>query len=423
MPSICFYFQVHQPYRLQEVSFFETGKDPDYFAARHLDTDNQAILEKVSKKCYLPTNKLLLEMLNKYPEFKFSFSISGVFLEQIKNWAPDVLTSFQDLAKTGRVEFINETFYHSLAFLYSKSEFLDQITKHKLLIEELFGQTPTTFRNTELIYNNELGNFLDDLGYKAVLTESVDRIMDWRSPNFVYNVANAKNGIKLLLKNYKLSDDIAFRFSNRDWSEFPLSANKFANWIKEMGDSSDIINLFMDFETFGEHQWEDSGIFEFLKDVPEQIIKIGSTFTTPKLAAAEFFPRGEISIPDFISWADSERDLSAWRSNSMQEDSLSQIYKLESRIKNLDNKTLLEDWRKMTTSDHFYYMCTKFWADGDVHKYFSPYSSPYEAYIIFMNCLRDLKYRTAQLEKIENELITHKLPFSLTDLVPKPLYN
>lgn len=408
MPSICFYFQVHQPYRLQEISFFEIGKNPNYFDPRDLSTDNKAILEKVSNKCYLPTNKLLLEMLEAHPNFMFSFSISGVFLEQIQTWAPEVLKSFQDLAATGRVEFISETYYHSLSFLYSKGEFLFQVNKHRDLIKKLFNLETTTFRNTELIYSNELGQYLDYLGFKTVLTESVDSIMDWRSPNFIYSVPGAKNNIKLLLKNYKLSDDIAFRFSNKGWGDFPLTTEKFAGWINEIKDGSEIINLFMDFETFGEHQWRETGIFNFLKALPGAIFSIGSDFITPAKASQKFTQRGEISIPNYISWADSERDLSAWKSNEMQVDALDQVYQLENDILQTKDINLIDSWRKMTTSDHFYYMCTKFWADGDVHKYFSPYNSPYEAYITFMNCLKDLKVeiKRNQLKKAELELET-----------------
>jgi alpha-amylase len=394
MPAICFYFQVHQPFRIQKVDSINFSNSTNYFEDVVLEKhDNKKILDKVSTKCYLPTNQILLELLRKHPEFRFSFSLSGVFLEQIKIWRPDVLESFQELVKTGRVEILSETYYHSLSFLYSQQEFISQIKKHDELVEELFGQTPQVFRNTELIYNNDLALCIENLGYSGIITEGADHILGSQTPNFLYEPPNT-NKIKLFLKNYKLSDDIAFRFSNPNWNQFPLQSQTFASWIHKINGSGEIVNLFMDYESFGEHQWEESGIFEFLKHLPKEVLKNpDSTFITPSEAVIKYQTRGVVDIPNFISWADTERDLSAWRSNSMQTESLNKIYDLEFRIKAVKKPELLEFWRRLQTSDHFYYMCTKYFEDGDIHKYFSPYESPHEAFVYFMNAFRNLKIR------------------------------
>jgi alpha-amylase len=389
MPSVCFYFQVHQPFRVKETSFLEIGSHPDYFQAVTKNTDNKAIFEKVSYKCYYPTNQVILDMLNQYPEFKVSYSISGVFLEQALMWDQGIIESFQALARTGRVEFIAETYYHSLSYLYSTEEFKNQVQKQQDLIYKLFGQKSQVFRNTELIYTDSLAQVVKDLGFNGIITEGVDKYLNGRSPNFLYNSAN--NEIKMLLKNYNLSDDIAFRFSNQQWNNYPLKADTFAQWIDRINGYGEVVNLFMDYETFGEHQWAESGIFEFLKNLPKYILT-NNDFILPSEAVKKYHARDNYSVGNnVISWADSERDLSAWRSNEMQEDALRQIYKLESEVKELNNSEITEKWQKLTTSDHFYYMCTKFWSDGDVHAYFSPFSSPYEAYINYMNCLKDFK--------------------------------
>jgi alpha-amylase len=394
MPSINFYFQVHQPYRLQKFRFFDIGSNKDYFNdgldIRH---NNEVIFHKVAKKCYYPSNNLLLELLNKYPDFKVSFSLSGVFLEQAMQFDPEVIKSFKKLVDTGRCEILSETYYHSLAFLFSKKEFKFQVNKHKKLIKKLFKVEPKVFRNTELIYNNDLAITIQKMGYKGIITEGADHILNWRSPNFLYQPKGCDK-LKLMVKNYKLSDDIAYRFSNKAWQEFPLTVNKFSNWINQINGSGEIVNLFMDYETFGEHQWQDTGIFEFLKHLPEEILKHpDNSFVTPTEAVEKYQTHGELDVHNFISWADSERDLSAWKSNYLQEDAFKKIYEMQEKIEKTKNEDLIEDWRKLQTSDHFYYMCTKFWSDGDVHKYFSPYESPYEAYIYFMNALQDLDIR------------------------------
>jgi alpha-amylase len=310
----------------------------------------------------------------------------------MEKYRPDVLRSFQDLAKTGCVEFLSETYYHSLSFLYSKAEFIRQVGKHKEKIEELFGQSPTVFRNTELIYNNEIANFVSALGFKGIACEGLDHILGYRSPNFLYHAPHS-NQIVSLLKNYKLSDDIAFRFSNKEWKEWPLTAPKFAHWVHQVAGNGETINLFMDYETFGEHQWPETGIFNFLYHLPHEIFKHPDfNFKTPSEVIAAYPTRGEYDVHHLSSWADLERDLSAWLGNSLQHDAMERIYGLEKRVKETNDERMLDEWAKLLTSDHFYYMCTKYWNDGDVHKYFSHYNTPYDAYINFMNVVTDLEH-------------------------------
>lgn len=394
MPSICFYFQVHQPYRIKRYRIFDVGNDHEYFNDRSdQDTNNEKIIHKVAKKCYLPMNALLLELLERHPEFKVTFSFSGVLLDQLEEFSPKTLKSFQDLVATGRVEVLDETYYHSLAYLYAKDEFVRQVELHRAKIQKLFGVTPTAFRNTELIYNNELAHFVEGLGYKAILAEGADHILGWRSPNFLYRSPTTTT-IKTLLKNYRLSDDIAFRFSSRDWSEWPLSAEKFAHWVSAVNGNGHVVNLFMDYETFGEHQWEDTGIFEFMRHLPRELLKHpDNNFVTVTEAAERYPVVGEFDAHSFISWADIERDLSAWLSNSMQHEAITNCFSLMDDVLASEDQKLITDWRRLTTSDHFYYMCTKWFADGDVHKYFNPYHTPYEAFIAYNNVLHDLKCR------------------------------
>ncbi|MCK9351168.1 MAG: glycoside hydrolase family 57 protein [Candidatus Paceibacterota bacterium] len=394
MPSVCFYFQVHQPFRVKRYQFFQIGHDRDYFNDRsNTKLNNENILNKVAGKCYLPANAVMLELLEKHPEFKISYSFSGVFLDQLEKYSPQTLLSFQKLVETGRVEVLDETYYHSLSFLYSKDEFKRQVQLHREKVKKLFGVTPTAFRNTELIYNNELANFIEGMGYKAILAEGADHILGWRSPNFLYRPKGAKQ-IKLLLKNYKLSDDIAFRFSSKEWNEHPLTAPKFANWVSQVNGNGNVVNLFMDYETFGEHQWEDTGIFNFLRHMPGEILKNpDNNFMTPTESALKYPSVAELDVHNFMSWADVERDLSAWLSNSMQWEAAHKLYEMEQKVMESMDKALIEDWRKLQTSDHLYYMCTKWFNDGDVHKYFNPYESPYDAFISFMNVLNDMKLR------------------------------
>jgi alpha-amylase len=394
--AIVLYLHVHQPFRVRYYTIFDAGVDHRYFNAPYEDrTNNERIMHKVAEKSYIPTNRRLLQLLKNHPEFKLSLSITGTVIDQMQAWAPESLQSFKDLVATGRVEIVGETYHHSLAFFYSKEEFEAQVNMHAKKIKEVFNQTPTVLRNTELAYNNDLAYWADQAGYKGILAEGWDKVLGWRSPNFVYRPAYTKN-IRLLMKNYHLSDDIAFRFGDRSWAGWPLTADKFVHWLNESGDATNF-DLFMDYETFGEHQWDESGIFEFLDHVPnEWLKKPGNTFMTVSEAIDAFEPKDQIDVPYTVTWADTERDLSAWLGNSMQSSSITALYDLGERIKSTGDLTLIEDWRKLQTSDHFYYMCTKWFNDGDIHAYFSPYENPYDAFVAFMNTYHDLQFRLAE---------------------------
>ena len=406
MPSICFYFQVHQPFRIKKYSVFDVGRDHNYFDDENLkEKGTRAVIEKVARKCYLPTNEILLDLIRHNPEFKISYSFSGTALEQMEKFAPEVLESFVKLVKTGNVEVLDETHYHSLSFFYSDEEFIRQVEQHRKKIKEIFNYEPKVFRNTELAYNNELAMLIESLGYKGIVAEGWEHYLGHRSPNFLYKPKGASK-IKLLLKNYKLSDDIAFRFSNRGWTEYPLYAPKFSQWVNAINGCGHTVNLFMDYETFGEHQWEDSGIFNFLRVLPKELLKHpDNNFKTPSELVDLYDAMDEIDIHNILTWADTERDLSAWTGNSMQKSALKKIYELEEDVINSEDEKLVDDWRKMQTSDHFYYMCTKWFSDGDVHKYFSPYESPYEAFISYMNVLNDFKLRLSDSINTRSNLL------------------
>jgi alpha-amylase len=394
--AIVLYLHVHQPYRIRHYTVFDTGANHDYFDA-HYDSQesNERILKKVAEKSYLPTNARLLKLLQENPDFKVSLSITGTVIEQLERWSPAALQSFKDLCHTGRVEIVAETYHHSLAFFYSRAEFEMQVDMHRRKVEEVFGQTPQVFRNTELAYNNDLAYWADKAGYKGILAEGWDTVLGWRSPNFVYRPTYTDN-IRLLMKNYKLSDDIAFRFGDRDWVEWPLTADKFSHWLSEDQEATNF-NLFMDYETFGEHQWEESGVFDFLDHLPKEWLKTEEhTFMTVSEAIDSFDPVDTVDMKETVTWADTERDLSAWLGNAMQASSITSLYGLQDKIIATGDYALIEDWRKLQTSDHFYYMCTKYFNDGDIHAYFSPYETPYEAYINFMNAYRDLQFRLAE---------------------------
>ncbi len=394
MPSICLYFQVHQPMRVKKYRVFDVGLDHEYFNdSSETNLNNLKILSKVSEKSYLPANELLLKLLTEYKDLKISYSFSGILLEQLEKGRPEVLKSFQKLIDTGQVEVLSETYYHSLSFFYSRTEFESQVKLHKEKIQKLFGVTPQVFRNTELAYTNELAVWAENAGYKGILAEGWDSFLGWRSPNFLYQPHGTKN-IKLLLKNYKLSDDIAFRFSEKSWKEWPLTAEKFANWVTDMNGNAQSINLFMDYETFGEHQWKEHGIFNFLENLPREVLsRKDNDFVTPYESITRYPAMDSVDVPYVVTWADTERDLSAWIGNAIQSSSLKFIYSLESDILATKDKEIIDDWRRLQTSDHFYYMCTKWFSDGDVHKYFNPYESPYDAFIAYMNAGTDLKLR------------------------------
>ncbi len=411
-PLVCFYFQVHQPYRLRDLRVREIGTgDITYFD----EEKNRAIFRKVAEKCYLPTNKMMLDLLNHHPNFAISYSLSGVFLDQCKEYGPDVLDSFKALAATGRVEFLAETYYHSLSSIKSLAEFCKQVTKHVNTIKELFGQTPKVFRNTELIFNNEIAQIARLMGFEGIIAEGADHLLGHRSPNVPYSPPNFRmspekeriirdnrplpmrsSEIHILLKNYRLSDDIAFRFSDRNWAAFPLYADTYTHWLD--GNEGHSINLFMDYETFGEHQWEATGIFDFMRSLPYKLEQKNIGTATPSEVLKRWKDADHTDTYDvhnIISWADTERDLSAWQGNHIQRSALDALYAMEDAVKATNDAEILETWRKLQTSDHFYYMCTKYWSDGDVHKYFSPYDSPYEAYRRFSHALCDLKARVS----------------------------
>ncbi|MFC1676084.1 glycoside hydrolase family 57 protein [Planctomycetota bacterium] len=396
MLNIILYFQVHQPCRLARYSFFNIGQSEQYFD----DQLNASIINKVSEKCYLPANKLLFELIEKFDgKFKMAFSITGAIIEQLRHFRPDVLDSFRKLGSTGHVEFLGETYYHSLASLFNEDEFLEQVKMHSQLMRDEFAHDPTTFRNTELIYSDQTAETIAKLPhFKTILTEGADKILNWRSPLYAYKTWQGKQ--LLLLKYYSLADDIAFRFSDKNWTSYPLTVDKFTHWLEklmliEKQKRNLYVNLFMDYETFGEHQWADTGIFNFLGHLPQYALKNPCIrFIQPAQVAETLnYEPANLSIAQTISWADSERDLSAWLSNPLQANAANTFYEILEKIKNTGNQQLLETARKLSTSDLFYYMCTKYFQDGDVHKYFSPYSSPENAYIYFMNVLADLENR------------------------------
>jgi len=390
MPDLCFYFQVHQPFRLRKYRVFDISHNHLYFDS----SKNREIMNRIAKKCYIPMNNLILKLINETDgKFKVAYSITGTALEQFEKYTPHVLDSFRQLNDTGRVEFLSETYYHSLSYLYSKDEFKEQVSMHRKKIYELFRQKPVVFRNTELIYNNEMANCVEKLGFKAMMAEGADHILGWRSPNYIYSSKTTEN-MKLFLKNYKLSDDVAFRFSNRSWKEWPLTVEKYAEWLS--ASQGDTVNLFMDYETFGEHQWESTGIFNFMKSLPFEVMKRNMGFKLPS-ELLNHKPVAELDMHNIVSWADIERDLSAWLGNRMQQSAIHELYLLEKAVKKSGDEKILEDWRRLQTSDHFYYMCIKWFSDGDVHKYFNPYDTPYDAYISFMNILNDLVYRLKKL--------------------------
>lgn len=393
--GIVLYLHVHQPFRVRQYSVFDTADKHDYFEEPDYKTDrnNEQVLRKVADKSYRPMNSLLQRLLNKHPDFKVSLSITGTFMEQAEQWAPDVLDSFKALVATGRVEIVSETYYHSLAFFYSRQEFERQVEAHRQKVRQLFGVETTVFRNTELAYNDELAKWADSYGFKGILAEGWDPVLQWRSPNHVYRPTGTSN-IKLLLKNYRLSDDLAFRFSNKAWAAWPLTADTYSEWTNASITDSPLVNLFMDYETFGEHQWADTGIFDFFEEfVAKWLNNTDNTFYTASEAINTHESAGEISMPNTVTWADNERDLTAWLGNDMQKEALKHLYALEDDVMRTNDTQLINDWRMLQTSDHVYYMCTKWFTDGDVHAYFSPYDSPYDAFLYFINAVRDIRYR------------------------------
>jgi alpha-amylase len=394
MRTICLYFQIHQPFRLKRYRFFNIGSDHYYYD----DYLNESIISSVAQRSYLLANKAIKQIIKEYgTRFKVAFSISGIALDQFELYAPEVIESFQQLAKTGSVEFLSETYSHSLVSLKNKNEFVRQVNEHRQKIKQLFGQEPTVFRNTELIYSDQIGADVAEMGFTAMLTEGARHVLGWKSPNYLYcNSINPR--LKILLRNFRISDDIAFRFSNKAWSEFPLTAEKFAGWLKKIDKKEETVNVFIDYETFGEHQWMESGIFDFLKALPGMVYKnTNFIFSTPSEIARELLPISTISVAYPISWADEERDTTSWLGNEMQVDAFNRLYSFTDKVNRCDDEKIQKDWRYLQASDHLYYMATKFFTDGAYHAYYNPYDSPYEAYINYMNVLSDFGNRLFKL--------------------------
>ncbi len=393
MPSVCFYFEVHQPCRLRPYSFFDIGGSDRY---NDVELD-RLVMQKVAEKCYRPMNALLLDLVRKHGgRFRFTFSLTGTFIDQMLAYSPETLAGFQALAETGCVEFLDETDSHSLAAVFSEDEFSSQVLAHRERMQELFGYSPRAFRNTELIYCDRLAKIVEKMGYSTILAEGADRILGWRNPRFIYTPAGCEK-IRLFLKSYSLSDDIAFRFSNKSWSAWPLMADTYAGWLRQTKSCGNVIGLFMDYETFGEHQWKDTGIFEFMKVLPDMVLEDPEMdFLTVSEATDRYAPSGELSSEEWISWADEQRDLSAWLGNEMQKDALVSLYACRPLVLAADDPEITLTWRRLQTSDHFYYMSTKKASDGEVHQYFTPYGSPYSAYTNFMNILADFRLRLSE---------------------------
>ena len=392
MKTVCFYFQVHQPWRLKTYRFFQMGKDHNYLD----DFTNRSIMQKIARECYLPMNALLLSLIKQNKgAFRCSFSITGSAVEQFKAYAPEVLDSFKELAATGCVEFLGETYSHSLSSLYSTEEFKQEVKLHSAMLKEEFGIKPTAFRNTELIYSDDIAATISGMGFKTMLAEGAKHILGWKSPNFAYTDA-VDNKLRLLLRNYKLSDDIGFRFSNEGWSEWPLTADKYASWVA--AETGEVVNIFMDYETFGEHQKASTGIFDFMKALPAALMATGEVeFATVSEASKKLQPVAVLHCPYAMSWADEERDVTAWLGNDLQNEAFNKLYALAPRIRKTKNKDFEYVWHFMQNSDHFYYMATKWFSDGDVHSYFNPYGSAYEAFINYMNVLADFEIELDKL--------------------------
>lgn len=385
MKNVCLYFQVHQPFRNKKYSFFEMGKEHYYYD----DFMNENQLRKIARNSYVPTCRLLERLIEENKgKFKVALSISGTALDQFEMYSPAVLESFKRLADTGCVEFLGETYSHSLVSLYDKDLFEKQVKKHSKRIKDLFGQKPKVFRNTELIYSDMIGKDVYEMGFKGMLTEGAKHILGWKTPNYLYS-NTLEPRLKLLLRNYKLSDDIAFRFSNQSWNEFPLTSEKYAQWIADENEEHEIINVFMDFESFGEHQKAETGIFGFMENLPKALLDRKIKFITPSEAVKKLNPVSPISMPYPISWADEERDTSAWLGNEMQKEAFEKLYSIAPMMEKCKDEKLQKDWEYLQTSDAFYYMSTKWYTDGDVHAYFNPYPSPYDAFINYMNILGD----------------------------------
>ena len=390
MRTICLYFQIHQPFRLRRFRFFDIGKEHYYYD----DYSNESFLRKIADRSYLKANKVLLDIIQKNKDkFKIAFSISGSALDQFELYAPEVIKSFKVLAETGQVEFLCETDSHSLASLSNPDEFQRQVLSHRKKIEKYFGQIPTVFSNSELIYSDQIGEQIANMGFEGIITEGAKHILGWKSPNYLYcSAINPR--LKLLLRNFKLSDDISFRFSNKNWNQYPLTTEKFANWLNHIDKREENVNIFIDYETFGGRQSGESGIFEFLKHMPQSIFKLTDyTFSFPTDIIRNQQPVSSISVPTPISWADEERDLTAWLGNDLQKEAFGKLYGLCDLVEKSVDPKIKIDWKYLQASDHFYYMSTKFFTDRPSYTYVNPYESPYDAFINYMNVLSDFTIR------------------------------
>jgi alpha-amylase len=393
MPDVCLYFQVHQPNRLVPYDFFRIGEHALY----EDDGMNAAILNKVAEKCYLPANRMFKRLIEENEgRFRMAMSISGTVIEQLEQYRPDVLESFQELVATGGVEILAETYYHSLAFVHSNKEFERQVEMHLEKIGDVFAVRPRVFRNTELIYNNAIAAKVETMGFDGVIAEGVEWTLNGQSPNFLYRAPTTAR-VKTLLRNTRLSDDLGFRFSDKSWKDYPLTPEKFAGWVVDS--PGDVVNLFLDYESIGEHQWQETGIFDFWEKLPEAIIEAGAQFVSPMEAVEVYRASREYDCHFITSWADAERDLSAWMGNILQQEAIAKVHRLEQEILAVKDADLTHTWAKMQTSDHFYWMSTKSGTDGNIHSYFSPYPGPYDAYIYFMNVLADLQIRLRRAQE------------------------
>ena len=404
MTDVVFVFEVHQPHRLRRNLFWEgkvfrrLSKNElfNYYFDNEVDRE---IFKRAARKCYFPSNQILLDVIDGHKherkQVKVAFSVSGVFLEQCEMFDKDLLESFKQLATSGKVEFLNQTYYHSISSLYpEKEEFIKQAKMHRQTVEDLLGYTPHVFENTELLYNNTIAKTVESLGYKGIFTEGVEKILGEKSPNFIYTPKGAKK-IRVLLRNYKLTDDIGFRFSARWWPEWPLTADKYARWLSET--KGECINIFPDYETFGEHHWPETGIHSFLQHLPDEILKFDHLqMATPSEVVDKQASAGEIDVPEAegtVSWADIQRDQSGWLGNVMQWAYYTTIRRLEPFIKEAEDGEFLRLWRDFQTSDHLYYMFTAGGGPGDVHSYFSPYESPMDAFVVAQSLLNDFEAR------------------------------
>lgn len=401
MKAICFYFQIHQPFRLKNYRFLDIGNDHYYYD----DFANDDIITRIAHRSYIPANEMLLDMIKANGKnFKVAFSITGSAIEQLEQFVPEFIDSMKELTATGCVEFLSETYAHSLSSLSDPEEFRTQVKAHDQKIYQLFGQHPKVFRNTELIYSDEISQMVSAMGYKGAITEGAKHILGWKSPNYLYSSAVAPK-LKLLLKNSKLSDDISFRFSNSEWDSYPLTADKYISWIAQLPQEEQIINLFMNYETFGELQARETGIFDFMKALPRFAAENNIAFWTPSEAIAKLKSVGELAVPFPMSWADEARDTSAWLGNTLQNEAFRKLYSIAERVRLCDDRRLKQDWNYLQASDHFFYMCTKHRNDGAVHSHYSPYETPYQAFTNYMNALSDFIVRVeAQYPlSIENE--------------------